>query len=286
MTQIQTQDEILIPERRIVNRKGKEFECLKINGNYHALKELKEQGYSPVFMPQLVDARIEAPKDSRLWQVLYSTPSIIATGRIKNEPMVVFDHTTDNYFSKPENITSSIKEGLVNGAGVIPQPYFEAMVDKDEITDEQGNRLVWVLKGKKYEEFRKSSSGIILVKNALKHPQPIPFIGGEERAKRYLERYEEVCGNSIRIRHSDDLNKYGNEPLGRLLYVGLDDSDGLNGDGYLSGGARLVGVRDGAKGATQKISRPSLEQILKILEDHVPNASKPEVESRLRTLYK
>ena len=42
MTQIQTQDEILIPERKIVNRKGKEFECLQTNGNYHALKEIKD----------------------------------------------------------------------------------------------------------------------------------------------------------------------------------------------------------------------------------------------------
>ena len=264
MAEIQTQDEILIPERRIILHKGREFECLETNGQYHALMGLKAHGYSPVFMPQLIDARIEAPKDSRLWRFGYTTPSMIITGRIENEPMVIFDHRPDNYFSAPENLKKSLDLGLYNRAGIVPQPEFQRAVNHDQVTDDRGNRLVWVLKGKNYKKFRDSTSDIISVERALEHPQTIPFIGGEERAKRYLERHKEVYGNDIGVWHSDDLR---DEPMGRLLYLGDGDDGSLGGDGGLVDDARFVGVRDGA----QKILEPSLETKL---EDVAENLSK------------
>lgn len=279
-TKESTKDQILVPRTGYVQ--GKEFESLIRNGNYHALKELKEQGYFPVFMPQLIDARIEAPKDSRLWQVWYSTPTVRATGKTSSGNKVVVYAHTENYLSNPENLKKALSS-MVNYAGRIPQEEFQGLVDKDGMTDESGNRLVWVID---YDTLRKSSSGVIKVAKALEHPQTIPFIGGEERTQKYLERHKEVYGNNIGIWHSDDLNQYGNEPLGRLLCVGSYDYDGLSGGNDLNDDvARFVGVRNGAEGAMQKISSPNLEQVLKASEEFVPPVARKDFETRLAKLY-
>nr|MBI4156282.1 hypothetical protein [Candidatus Woesearchaeota archaeon] len=269
-SQVQEENEILIPVSSYLI--GREFEHLGNNGKYLALKELVDQGFRPVYMPQLADSRING---SLPWNRFYHAPSIIATGKINNEPMVVFSHK-DNYFSNPENIKASVGKELVNYAGIIPKNEFESMVYQDQMTDQQGNRLVYVLKGEEYQRFRDSKSGVIKVKDALEHPQVIPFLGGEERAKRYLARHEEVFGDQIGIWRSDDLS---DEPLARVLYLGNNYNYSLYGNNILYSNARFVGVRD-AEGA-QKILRPSLEQILNILEQ-----AKEEARSKLINLYK
>lgn len=273
--QVQEENEILIPVSSYL--RGREFEHLGNNGKYLALKELVNQGFRPVYMPQLADSRVNG---NLLWNRFYHAPSMIATGRMNNEPMVVFSHK-DNYFSNPDNIKASINQGLVNYAGKIPQPEFKSMVDQDQITDEQGNRLVYVLKGKEYQKFKDSKSGEIKVKHALEHPQTIPFLGGEERAKRYLARHKEVFGDKIGIWHSDDL---ADNPLAHVLCLGYGCSGSLYGDG-LSNYAHFVGVRD-AEGA-QKIFRPSLEQILKALEGKcIPTSSIEVARSELSPFYR
>src|SRR3989344_8722044 len=198
-TQIQEQSKILVPKRIITNLEGKEFYN---NSVPEALKSLQKEGYTPVYMPQLADARIEADGDSRVWQTWFTTPSIRATGRTKQgNPVVVYAHT-NNYLSTPENIEQSISAVLVNRAGRIPQGEFQRLVDLEGLTDESGNQLVFLVD---YDKLRNSKSGVIKVSDALKHPQTVPFLGGEERAQRYLEKHKIVLGQNIGVWHSDDL---------------------------------------------------------------------------------
>ncbi|MBS3149366.1 hypothetical protein J4455_01565 [Candidatus Woesearchaeota archaeon] len=275
-TQIQEQSKILVPKRIITNLEGKEFYN---NSVPEALKSLQKEGYTPVYMPQLADARIEADGDSRVWQTWFTTPSIRATGRTKQgNPVVVYAHT-NNYLSTPENIEQAISEGLVNNAGRIPQGEFQRLVDLEGLTDESGNKLVFLVD---YDKFRNSPSGLINVSDALEHPQVIPFLGGEERAQRYLEKHKTVFGPRIGVWYTDDLR---DEPLARLLYLG-DYDDGLGGLNYLGYGARFLGVRDSAEGASSKIPKPSIDQVLKIAEDYLGRASLRDFTERVHKLSK
>ena len=244
---------IKVPVTRYLE--GKEFYADRTD---IALKSLQDNGYRALFMPELADTRINSDKGSRIWQTWFTSPSIRAAGITRQgNPVVVYGHIP-NYFSDPENLRKTIEENrLVNCAGIIPQEEFQGLVDLDESKDQEGNRLVFVVD---YGELKNSESGIIPVKRALKHPQTIPFLGGEERAQRYLERHEEVYSNHIGIWHSDDLHE---QPLGRLLYLGNNYTYNSLGGSFINNG-RFVGVRDDF---AQKILHPLLEKILKISED-------------------
>ena len=205
-----------------------------------ALKNLESEDHEPVYMPEVIDARIAASKEARIWQPWLTAPRIKATGRTKQgNPVVVYAHIP-NYFSKADNITTAINQGLVNYAGRIHKEEFQRLLDSED------KDRVFVVD---YDTLRNSTSGVIEVKDALKHPQTIPFLAGEERAVKYLERHKEVYGDRIGNWYSDDLR---DEPLACVLCV----DGGLDGDGDLGGSARFLGVRaEGAKigEATQKI---------------------------------
>ena len=218
------------------------------------LRECQSEGYRVLFMPELADARMEAEGNSELWQNWFSTPSLRATGKTNaGSPVVVYAHV-DNYFSNPDNIETARKD-LVRGAGRLPQEEFQRLIDLAE----QGNQGVILVP---YEKLRKSPSGVIPVDDALEHPQTIAFLGGQERAEKYLEKHKEVYGNRIGVWHTNDLK--GDQPLGRLLFVGSDCSSGLDDSNDLYDDACFVGVRRGesAEGAVRKNSAPSLEETL------------------------
>lgn len=231
-----TEDTIKVP----IRVEGKEFYADRID---KALRACQSEGYEALFMPAIIDTRIEAPKEAIIWQYLYCAPSIKATGRTKQgTPVVVYAHIP-NYFSNPDNIEKAIEQGLVNGAGIMPRDEFQRLLDLED------NENVFAVD---YSSLWNSPLNVIPVKNALKHPQTIPFLGGEERAERYLQRHREVFGDEIGIWHSDDLlDKPSYESLCRLLFVGNGYDDGLDCVGGLSSYGRFVGVR--AEGALQKI---------------------------------
>lgn len=263
-------DTILVPVKK--NLEGKEFYDNKTD---KALKTCQTEGFEAVFMPSIADTRIEAPKDARIWQTWYSAPSVKATGKTKQGNAVVVYAHIPNYFSNPNNIETAISQGLINGAGIMPQDELQRLLDLAD------NENVFVLVGKDYDKLKNSSSGVIPLKNALKHPQTIPFLGGKERAERYLERHKEVYGNQIGNWHLDDLSE---KPLGRLLCVGNDYYNGLNGDNFIFDNGRFIGVR-GAEGAMQKII-PSQEQLTAIIGDYVAPINRNEVTERISALYK
>ncbi len=240
-----------------------------------ALGNCQKAGYQALYMPAAIDARIDAGKDSPLFQNWLTTPSIRATGKTKQGNAVVVYAHIKNYFSNPKNIAKAKKLGLLNSAGIMPDKEFQMLLDLED------NVNVFVAD---YKALKSSSSGAIDVKNALKHLQTIPFIGGKERAEKYLEKHIEVYGNKIGIWHSDDLK---DKPVGRLLVVGCSGYGGLYGSNGLDGGGRFVGVRRGsvAEGGARKNS-PKLEQILNIVDEFIAPVNSKEAGARLRALYK
>lgn len=237
------------------------------------LRECQEQGYKALFIPQLADRRIKAKKGSKILKNWYTTPSLRATGKTKQgNPVVAYVHA-DNYFSNPDNVKQA-RQNLVNGAGILPQSEFQRYLDLED------NKNVFVID---YNNLRSSTSGLISIENALEHPQTIPFLGGEERAKNYLKKHQQVYGNQIGILHSDDLK---NEPLGRLLYLGNYYYNSPVGYYNLYNDARFFGVRESAEGTSQKIARPTLEQVLKIARPFITEISKGQFREKLKKLYK
>lgn len=269
--QNQPETRIMIPHRTM--HEGREFERLETNGIENALRDCQEAGYDPQFMPALADARIEAPGEARIWQPWYTTPSLRATGKTQQgNPVVVYAHVP-NYFSNSDNITTAREAGLRNGAGRMPREEFQRLLDlKDDET-------VFVVD---YNTLKNSPSDVIKVSNALKHPQTIPFLGGQERAESYLRRHEQVYQRKdIGIWHSDDL---ADEPMARVLALGVNNfDDGLNGNNDLNYLARFVGVRRGASAPENK--GPTEEQLCRIIGEYVAPVNQLEVNKRIGKLF-
>ncbi len=214
---------------------GKEFEVLEPFGLEKALRQCQDVGYKPLFVPQLADARIASPKKARVWNNWYSTTSLRVTGRSKGNKLVVVYAHVPNYFSNPDNIAKAVRsvEDLIyyrtGTGGRIPEKEVHRLL---KLEDDEN---VFVID---YNKLRNSSSGVIDVSEALEHPQTVPFLGGQARAEQYLQQYKKVRGNTIGIRHFDDL---GEEFLGHLLFFGNNNKNALN-DNCLFIGGRFVGV--------------------------------------------
>jgi hypothetical protein len=240
---------------------------------HEALESVQASGKRALYVPELVDARIASPKESIIWKRCWTSPSIKATGRTRQGNAVVVYAHVPNYFSDPKNIKNSL-DSLRNGAGPMPQSEFQRLLDLED------NEYVFVVD---HSVLRCSESGVVSVKDALKYPQVVPFLGGKERAGTYLEKGEPVFGKNMGVWHSDDLDE--STPLGRLLFLG-EDSDGLIGSANLYVFGRFLGVQKSAGGGASKIILPSLEQVLKVANDYVPLANQVELEKRLGALYK
>ncbi len=227
---------VLVPQKKVFE--GRVFEKLEANGVELALGECQSLGFEPVFTPELIDARLYAKVGDYVLNNWFTTPSLIATGRgissnvskKGGSPFVVVAHVP-NYFSDAGNIRANRLQGLIkNGAGVLPQSEFQRLLD---LKDDQHVFVV------DYETWTNASNGLIKVSKALSHPQVIPFLGGEDRAKLYLKKHQEVYGDNIGVWHVDDLDV---QPRGRLSFVGNDCGNGLDGSNHVNYFGRVVGV--------------------------------------------
>ena len=111
------ENQILVPVKR--NLEGKEFYSDRKD---KALKACQDESFEAQFMPSIIDTRIEAEKDARIWQTWWDALSVKATGRGKSTNIshkggtkfVVYAHRP-NYFSNFDNIETAINQGLITG---------------------------------------------------------------------------------------------------------------------------------------------------------------------------
>lgn len=162
-------DELMKPEKASSMKRVagvKEFYYDTIDD---ALTALLEEDYTPLFMPSIADVRIEVSEDEIVWKNWYCSPGVRATGRTKQGNAVVVYAHVPNYFSNPDNIKEAKRKGLINGAGIMPDKEFQRLLDLEDDKD------IFVVD---YNKLKSSESGVIQLKDALKHPQTIPFLGG------------------------------------------------------------------------------------------------------------
>jgi len=238
------------------------------NPDFAVALETAQKARRVLFMPEIADAKIN---DDSLWREWYSSVSLRATGRTKQgTPVVVYAHVP-NFYSNPENIRQAKAQGLINGAGVLPEDEFQRLLSLEG----QGVFVV------DYKALKNSQSDVIPVERALNHPQVIPFLGGQKRAEIYLAKHKEVVGNKIGVWHNDDLQE---QPVARPLFFGDGYVDVLGANGGFDSDGHFLGVQlNDAEGIAKKV--PRLEDILALAPDFVPKIAREEYEKRVRDLY-
>jgi len=221
------------------------------------LRNCLNAGYEALTMLDLIDRRIGSANEERIWQYGHSTLSIKATGKTKQRtPVAIYAHIHHD-FSDPDSITGAIEQGLVNGAGIMTQDEFQRLLDL------QNDKNVFVVDYGKLKKTIESKGDVFNINIALEHPQTIPFLGGEERAQRYLQKHAQVYGDKVIIWSSDDL---ADQPLARLLFIGGKYLPSLNGDYALDGHGRFVGIPlpkgTAAENKLEKEVEESIEQLV------------------------
>ena len=237
------------------------------NPDFAVALETAQKARRVLFMPEIADAKIN---DDSLWREWYSSVSLRATGRTKQgTPVVVYAHVP-NFYSNPENIRQAKAQGLINGAGVLPEDEFQRLLSLEG----QGVFVV------DYKALKNSQSDVIPVERALEHPQVIPFLGGLERAERYLAKHKEIVGNTIGVCHNDDLQE---QPVARpLLFGGCYDL--LYADGGFGSVGHFLGVQlNDAEGIAKKV--PTLEDIIAVTYSLVPEVLHGKLREDLGRLY-
>lgn len=157
------------------------------------LAACQQDDYRALFMPEVTDLRITTPKSSAkqtVWSGWYLiTPSVRVMGKTKQGTSVAVYAHCPNYFSDPTNMNFVTHSNQVQ--------YLEEDIDEEtferefqRLVDLEDNQTVFVVD---YETLRKAPSDCSLsIRDALDHPQTIPFFGGKKRAKKYLRKYGEI----------------------------------------------------------------------------------------------
>ena len=161
----------------------------------------------------------------------------------------------------------------------MPQPELERLAD---LSDKDGTNGVFRLDGLDYNALKNSISGVILVEHALKHPQVIPFLGGQERAERYLDKHEKMVGKTIGVWHSDYLDE---QPVAVARPLFVDYYDRLNAWGGFIDDGRFLGVSlNDAEGIAKKVPL-TLEEILSAIPKDIPPSALSDIMEKLKKLY-
>lgn len=170
-----------------------------------AVKHCERIGYRVLFMPELIDAVMNNPHDSNFRKYLpyesltrrqgdtltkylcNETLSIKAAGKTRKGSRVILYAHQPTSLSNPKNLCELVEGVLVKGGFPIRQEEFQALVDADGQTDDQGDRLIWVLDYKKLKKFYENVkfSYNAKLENARDHPEAIPFMGGDNRLRKY-----------------------------------------------------------------------------------------------------
>lgn len=203
-----------------------------------AIEACIDAGYSPAFMPFIVDEIIKAKKDWFRFNRKYTSASLIITGKTKptdrnnrGTPVIVISHVS-HYLSDLKNMQLAKSQGLVNGAARIPYAEFQKLL---ELRDDKN---IFVIDYSKLEYNVYDAKGLVrfVIKAptswvdsyppydlkyeglALEHPLVIPFLGGEERAIEYFDKlYARIGNRTISIDYNrKDLS---DQPVGRLLEI-------------------------------------------------------------------
>lgn len=169
-----------------------------------ALKKCQEEGYRALFMPEVVDQRLN---DKAEWNTIYSTLSIKAVGRTRQGSAVVVYAHIPNYYSNPNNI-KKVRALRRFDEGLIPQEELQKLVDAED------NKKVFVFD---FNKLKNKPLVFVTLDSILENPQTKAVFGSQERAEKYLAKHKQVLGDYVTV---CDNNYLRDQPFGALLNLG------------------------------------------------------------------
>ncbi|MAG48095.1 hypothetical protein CL617_05820 [archaeon] len=193
-------------------------------GMSKALAYLQSEGYTALFIPQLADIRIESNIDSKIWQNEYASTSLVVTGRYKDDgkatsPVETLFVHVPHFLSNSKNLIRAIRDRKARTEDMWPKHRGAVKVPQEEYDRLRGmvnDENIFVVNHRTLVENNYDS---LHIDDALEHPQTIPFLGGEERAIKYLKKYSNLS-DRITIMYGEDLPE---EPMGRFLFLGSNN---------------------------------------------------------------
>ena len=244
--------------------------------------------------PEIMHARVISSSDD-IWGKFFSAMSEEIVGTTKQGSEVLVECHGGGIFNSPKRIQRAIKEGLINGAGKVSQKEFNNLL--------QGKKSENEIPIYSYTEFLQQTKlprnyAIIIdldkvknldseyqnIENLYENPLMIARAGGQEQAKNYLKKAQQVYQNDeLGLWHSLK-NVDTSKTSGRLLFVGYDFNFNINDNNFYYS-ARFVGVQTSAEGTTRKIVVPTLEQVLAITNKFTAEVNQAELKTALTELY-
>jgi hypothetical protein len=293
---------ILDQEVRVVNTKeGQAFYNSSLPA---ALREAQahagEQGHVAT-MPELLHGRTVARFDNEIWTQWFTANSAEYVGKTaQGKPVVIVAHGIGP-FTNPARIEQAYQEGLVNYAGKFTQEEFAGLLGSgvpsfgyDEFLKRTSILSTYAIVID-FEKAKGTTSDHQAIGNLYKNPLVIARAGGEAPAKAFLDKAAQ------KYQKYGQWHPFGNvdveQSQGRLLFLGSNDDNGLNGDDFLNKRGRFVGVAPEAQAsgreapapsltAPSQIIAPKLDDILRVVGPYTASVNADALRKQLTTLYK
>lgn len=148
------------------------------------LAQEEAKDFRPLSAMEIMDARILAPPDAKIWHTSYFTPCLIAAGKFKHSDVVVFEHLPID-FSDYQKALRAIKTGDLN------QQFYD-LIGNARVPS-NGNKLFSVVG---YNQAMKTPHTLTDIEELAKHPYAIAACGNESRAIRYFQKYAQTYHGS------------------------------------------------------------------------------------------
>lgn len=207
------------------------------------------------------------------------------------------DKLTPQYAAKfsPEEFAAVLRGEIVGRKGRFPVYRYEEFLEESaSATFLEDHRVYGVLRS--FESAKKQPSGDRQkITDLVNQTQVIVYAGGKQRAAEAMERAAKVYKDGkLGVWHPFNTERFNStQAQGRLLFLGyfphcgLSGLDGLYYDGrFLGVAAEPHSVRGKREARAEKNVRPTLDQILRVSQEHVSLAGRKEFEDAIKTLYR
>ena len=174
----------------------------------------------------------------------YSTTTLLVRGETTQGKKVVIVAHNNHKFMDPKEINTSIQSILVNGAGKYSELGF------DRLNSKKDDNSIFVIDS---ENWNSAARGLVSIEDtdlAIKnHPLFVPFCGGVDEARKYLENFKAIFNKKVirvhcELEEDEDENK--SSPRAKFLYLGAADNvyPGFYVARINEQAARFVGVKN------------------------------------------
>lgn len=246
---------------------------------YDSLRECRDKGFEPVFLPETIDFMIHAKDDTMLYRrnIGWITPSIKIGGKSKQGNRVVVYAHVPTFFTTVENFQEPVRDKFYKTflERETPQGEFE------KILELEGNERVFV---HDYSEKREKQKNFE-PQEAMEKTRLNSILGGRKRAEAFFQRFEgrvgeiEINDSDFHLQCSSTRPAYGNT---RLIEFNPRRVSSWNDFSH----AYFLGVREEYPTLNKALLNfdSLFEQVSALSDSYVPEVAKKKFSDELKNL--